>query len=69
MNDTELATLKSNYVEMILDDMDLKTLEALCYDYLMGGYELYTEDEMLEEIKSQYDEDTLIDLLPEANEG
>ena len=66
MNDTELATLKSNYVEMILDDMDLKTLEALCYDYLMEGYGLYTEDEMLEEIKSQYDEETLIDLLPDA---
>ena len=63
MTDTQLATLKSNWVEVLMDNMDLKTMEALCYDYLMEGYQLYTEDEMKEEILNQYDEDMLNDIL------
>ena len=63
MTNEQLSRLKSNYVETIMDSMDLKTMEALCYDYLMEGYELYTEDEMKEEILNQYDEDMLNDIL------
>ena len=63
MNDTELATLKSNYVEMIIDGMDMKTMEALVYDMLIESYELYNENEMKEEILSMYDEDMLNDIL------
>ena len=63
MNNEQLARLKSNYVEMIIDGMDLKTMEALVYDYLIEGYELYSEDEMKDEILSQYDEDMLNDIL------
>ena len=63
MTSEQLARLKSNWVEVLMDNMDLKTMEALCYDYLMEGYELYTEDEMKEEILNQYDEDMLNDIL------
>ena len=63
MTNEQLARLKNNWVEMLMDNMDLKTMEALCYDYLMEGYELYTEDEMKEEILSQYDEEMLDDIL------
>ena len=62
MTDTQLATLKSNYVEMILDGMDVKTMEALVYDMLLESYELYSEDEMKDEILNQYDEEMLEDL-------
>ena len=62
MNDTQLALLKSNYVEMIIDGMDIKTMESLLYDMLIESYELYSEDEIREEILSQYDEDMLNDL-------
>jgi hypothetical protein len=64
MNDTQLSNLKSNYVEMILDGMDMKTMEALVYDMLIESYELYSEDEMKEEILSDYDEETLESLMP-----
>ena len=64
MNDTQLANLKSNYVEMILDGMDMKTMEALVYDMLIESYELYSEDEMKEEILSDYDEEMLESLMP-----
>jgi hypothetical protein len=59
----QLARLKSNYVETIIDGMDMKTMEALVYDMLIESYELYTEDEMKEEILSHYDEDMLNDIL------
>ena len=64
MTDTQLSTLKSNYVETIINSMDMKTMEALVYDMLMEFYELYSEDEMKDEILSQYDEDTLKELTP-----
>ena len=63
MTNEQLSRLKSNYVETIIDGMDMKTMEALVYDMLIESYELYTEDEMKEEILSQYDEDMLNDIL------
>ena len=63
MNSEQLARLKSNYVETIIDGMDYKTMEALVYDMLIESYELYTADEMKEEILSQYDEDMFNDIL------
>ena len=41
-------------------------LVQMAHDLLMDAYEKCTEDEMIEEIKDLYDEDTLIDLLPDA---
>jgi len=62
MNDTQLAALKSNYAEMIIEGMDYKTMEMMVYDVIMESFELYTEDEMKEEILSHYDEDILASL-------
>ena len=63
MTNEQLSRLKSNYVETIIDGMDMKTMEALVYDMLIESFELYTEDEMKEEILSQYDEDMFNDIL------
>ena len=63
MTQEQLSRLKSNYVETIIDGMDMKTMEALVYDMLIESYELYTEDEMKDEILSQYDEDMFNDIL------
>ena len=59
----QLARLKSNYVETIIDGMDMKTMEALVYDMLIESYELYTEDEMKEEILNHYDEEILTGII------
>ena len=40
----------------MIDDMDLKTLTCLCYDYLMEGYDKYSEHELIEECKEYYPE-------------
>jgi len=66
MNESELFTLKENYVNHIIDGMDMDSLVQLAYDLLLDAYKDCSEDEMIEEIKDLYDEDTLIDLLPDA---
>ena len=66
MNDAELLQLKENYINMIIDGMDVDCLVQMAYDLLLDSYQDCTEDQMIEEIKDLYDEDTLIDLLPDA---
>jgi len=66
MNDSELFALKENYANMIIDGMDVDSLAQIAYDLLLDAYKDCSEDEMIEEIKDLYDEDTLISLLPEA---
>jgi len=65
MNDSELFTLKENYINHIIDGMDMDSLCQLAFDLLLDSYQECTEDEMINEIKDLYDEETLIDLLPE----
>jgi hypothetical protein len=59
MTPEQLAQFKSNYAEMIIEGMDYKTMEMMVYDVIMESFELFTEDEMKEEILSNYDEDIL----------
>ena len=66
MNESELFTLKENYANHIIDGMDMDSLCQFAYDMLIEEYKDCTEDEMIEEIKDLYDEDTLISLLPDA---
>jgi hypothetical protein len=65
MNDAELLQLKENYINMIIDGMDMDSLCQMAFDLLLDSYQDATEDDMLAEIKDLYDEETLVDLLPE----
>ena len=67
MNDAELLQLKENYINMIIDGMDMDSLCQMAFDLLLDSYQDATEDDMIAEIKDLYDEETLIDLLPEAD--
>jgi len=51
MNRSELQTA---LVEQMIDDMDLKTMTALVYDYLNEGYDKYSDEELTEECKEYY---------------
>ena len=53
MNRSELQTA---LIEQIIDDMDLKTMTALVYDYMMEGYDKYSDEELTEECKEYYPE-------------
>ena len=66
-NEFDLFHLKENYINMILDGMDMQTLVQMTHDLLMDEYDKLTWDEITEEIVDLYDEETLIDLIPDAN--
>ena len=63
MTKEQLEQFKSNYAEMIIEGMDYKTMEAMVYDVIMESFELYTEDDMKEEILNHYDEDILAGII------
>jgi hypothetical protein len=66
-NESDRFQLVENYVGHIVDGMDTDSLAAMVVDLLTREYEKLTWDEIQEEIVDLYDEDTLIDLLPDAD--
>ena len=54
-NDFDLFHLKENYVNHIIDGMDIDCLVQLAHDMLMDSYEKLTWDEVTEEIVDLYD--------------
>ena len=65
-NKQDLEQLVENYAWHIIDGLDHKSADQMLFDLLTREYEKLTWDEVTEEIVNLYDEDTLIDLLPEA---
>ena len=53
MNRTEL---QDQFILQLLDDMDLKTMTQLCYDYLDEGYAKYSDEELITECEEYYPE-------------
>jgi len=64
MNDSELLQLKENYINMIIDGMDMDSLCQMAFDLLLDSYKDCSEDDMKEEIVELYDEEMLEDLMP-----
>ena len=60
----QLHELKCNYAEMIVDDMDLKTLMIMAFDVIVENLKDYSEEDMKEEIVELYDEKILEELMP-----
>ena len=50
------SELQDQLIHQMLDDMDLKTMTQLCYDYLDEGYAKYSDEELLTECKEYYPE-------------
>ena len=67
-NQQDLDKLVDNYVMHIIDGLDYKDMEQMLYDMLTREYEKLTWDDVTEEIVDLYDENTLIDLLPDVSE-
>ena len=59
--------LIENYCNYIIDGLDMDSLVQIAYDLLEREYEKYSWDEIQGEIVDLYDEETLIELLPEGN--
>ena len=66
MNESDLFELKENYVDHIIDGMDIDTLCAYPRDCMLNGTDgisEWNESEIKEEIIDVYGEDILEDLL------
>jgi hypothetical protein len=50
------SELQDQLINQVLDDMDLKTVMSLCYDYLAEGYDKYSDEELTEEVTQYYPE-------------
>ena len=66
-NAADLFQLKENYINHIIDGMDVDSLAQMAFDLLLDAYEDCTWDDITEEIVDLYDEDTLVDLIPVVN--
>ena len=64
MTESELFALKENYINMIIDGMDMDSLCQMAFDLLLDSYQDCTEEQMKEEILDLYDEEMLADLMP-----
>ena len=62
----DLERLTDKYVMHIINGLSYSDMEQMLYDLLIEDYENRSWDEITEEIVDLYGEDTLIDLLPEA---
>ena len=60
----QLEQLKCNYAEMVVDNMDIKTLMIMAYDVIVENLKDYDEEDMKEEIVELYDEEILEELMP-----
>ena len=48
--------LQDQMVQQMLDDMDLKTMTCLCYDYMNEGYDKFSERELRADVEEYYPE-------------
>ena len=55
--------LIEQYVELITDSMDIKTLEQFVRDTLTDDYDKLSEIELIDEIRYTFDEETLDELI------
>ena len=66
-NEADRFQLVENYVDHIIDGMDMDCLVQMAHDLLMDAYADSSWDDIQAEIVDLYDEETLIELLPEGN--
>lgn len=57
-----MTAFRERYCEMILDQMDMDTLQTLAYDLLLDNYENFNQTEIEAEIEDLYDGDVLAEL-------
>ena len=46
--------LQSKLIYQMLEDMDLKTMMSVLYDFMDASYDKYSEEELKEEIQEYY---------------
>ena len=65
---SQLEQFKANYAELIVDGMDMKTLEQFAIESVEQNIKDWNEDEVREEILDYYGEEVLNDLMPSTED-
>lgn len=65
-SEMQLHNLKENYAQLILDGMDMRSLEQFAMDSIMNNMEMWDEKDIKEEVLDYYGEETWNDLVEEA---
>ena len=65
---SQLDQFKANYAELIVDGMDMKTLEQFAIESVEQNIKDWDEDDVKSEILDYYGEETLMDLMPEQSQ-
>ena len=63
LTDSQQSELIEQYVELITDSMDVKTLERFVIDTLTDDYSKLSNSELQDEIKYSFDEEVLDELV------
>ena len=67
LNTKQLDALKSAYVERIVDNMDIKTMEQYVFDDMTDYVSTMSDSEVIEECSNYFD-DRLDDIIEEIKE-
>ena len=65
LNESQLFQLKENYVNMIIDGMDMDSLVQFAFDNIIENIKDWDEQDIKSEILECYDEEMWEDLQPE----
>ena len=63
LTEPQFEQLVENYVSLIVEGMDVETLEAMVFDLLTREYEKYTEGQIVAEIQELYGDELVADLI------
>tara|TARA_A100001515_G_C4556778_1_gene205257 strand:- start:840 stop:1103 length:264 start_codon:yes stop_codon:yes gene_type:complete len=64
--------LQAAYINRVLDDMDIKDMMAILYDYMDVEFDKYTVDELIEQVEEYYPDlidDNNNDQIPDESTG
>ena len=63
LNDAQKDELIAQYSQLIVDSMDVESLEQFVYNTLTDDYSKLSNSELKDEIKYSFDEETLDELV------
>ena len=66
MNSKQLDELKANYASLIVDGMDMNTLETFAMEMVEENMKDWDEDDVKQEILEYYGEETWMDMIPKS---
>ena len=64
--------LQAAYINRVLDDMDIKDMMVILYDYMDVEFDKYTVDELIEQVEEYYPDlidDNDNDQIPDESTG